>query len=205
MISTLMILSVTAIGPAPDASVKVTATLDAETLDTGDQYDIVVDIDFGEGRSASGAGIPAPILQIDVPESIKLIGEEITGHRALAKNEFLQEPYERLLKKLPARIPIQLVKTPEENDRVGLNVIAYVGDDTASSFFVRRRIDLPLAPNATAPATNPSKSDWGKNKTLQIGDKAQEFKLPTAAGSKVALKDYLGEKNVIVTTYRAFW
>ena len=53
------------------------------------------------------------------------------------------------------------------------------------------------------PATT---SKWGVDeKLLQIGDKATDFVLPRADGSEVALEPYLGEKNIIVTTYRAHW
>jgi peroxiredoxin len=50
----------------------------------------------------------------------------------------------------------------------------------------------------------PTRSEWGQTQTLQIGDKAEKFALPSK-GSKVSLKKYLGKKNVIVNTYRAFW
>ena len=64
---------------------------------------------------------------------------------------------------------------------------------------------LPLEPGATATEGSANESDWGKGDFLKIGDKAEPFELPRADGSTLSLGEYLGKKNVIVTTYRAFW
>ena len=67
----------------------------------------------------------------------------------------------------------------------------------------RRR---PVAAYARAKEADRNASDWGENKRrLQLGDKAALFELPRADGSTVPLAQYLGRKNVLVTTYRAFW
>ncbi len=36
---------------------------------------------------------------------------------------------------------------------------------------------------------------------VQVGDKAPEFALPNGRGDTVALKDFLGNKNVVVAFY----
>ena len=40
---------------------------------------------------------------------------------------------------------------------------------------------------------------------LQIGDRADAFTLARADGTTISLADYKGKKNVLITTYRAFW
>jgi peroxiredoxin len=51
-----------------------------------------------------------------------------------------------------------------------------------------------------------SKSDWGIDKhSLQIGEPAADFSLPKAFDPPIGLSNYLGQKYVIVTTYRAHW
>jgi hypothetical protein len=64
---------------------------------------------------------------------------------------------------------------------------------------------LPLKPYAKGKAVGAAPSTWGWHKSLQLGDPATPFTLPRADGTKVNLADYRGKKNVIVTTYRAFW
>lgn len=191
---------------APDEAFTVSARIDAGSLVTGQEYDIVIDWEVAEGFSPGGAGVPAPILQIDAPRAIQLSGKVLRGHRELSKNEFLQAPYERLLKESPARIGFKLRKEPGSDDSIGLNILAYIGSgESGEARFVRRRLELRIAPNAMATDAEPTNSTWGKNQFLNIGDKAATFKLPQANGEKLGLKQYRGKKNVIVTTYRAHW
>ena len=208
MILLILASLTTAFGPVSHESVKVIANLTADALEVGGEYEFVISADFGDHLSPSAAGIPAPILQIAVPKSVKLLGKELKTYDELAKNEFLEEPYERLLKDLPATIKFKLVRKPKRDDHFSLNFLAYIAGDSSDSGgagFLRRRLTLPVAPRATSSVADPSRSDWGKTKTLQIGDKAKSFKLTDSEGKKVRLADYKGEKNVIVTTYRAFW
>ncbi len=190
----------------PDGAFSVSATIDAGSLVTGQEYDIVIDWKVAEGLSPGGAGVPAPILQIDAPRAIQLSGKVLRDHRELAQNEFLQAPYERLLKESPARIGFKLRKEPGSDDSIGLNILAYIGyGESGEARFVRRRLELRLAPNATATPAESTNSKWGKNQLLEIGDKAATFRLPRADGEKVGLQQYRGKKNVLVTTYRAHW
>ncbi|MBM3959080.1 MAG: redoxin domain-containing protein [SAR202 cluster bacterium] len=52
------------------------------------------------------------------------------------------------------------------------------------------------APAATVPAAPPA---------TQLGPGLHDFKLPDAQGGEVALSQYLGQKNVVLVFYRAWW
>lgn len=191
---------------APDEAFSVSARIDAGSLEVGNEYDIVIEWNVAEGLSPGGAGVPAPILQIDAPRVIQLSGKVLRDRRELSQNEFLQAPYERLLKDSPARIGFKLRKEPGSDVSIGLNILAYIGsEESGEARFVRRRLELQIAPNASATDADPTNSKWGKNQFLKIGDKAAGFKLPRANGEKVTLKQYRGKKNVLVTAYRAHW
>ena len=191
---------------APDDTFSVSARIDAGSLEVGKEYDIVIEWNVAEGLSPGAAGVPAPILQIDAPRVIQLSGKVLRDRRELSQNEFLQAPYERLLKDSPARIGFKLRKEPGSDDSIGLNILAYLGsEESGEARFVRRRLELQIAPNASATDADPANSHWGKNQLLTIGDKAAGFKLPRANGEKVTLKQYRGKKNVLVTAYRAHW
>ena len=150
--------------------------------------------------------MPAGILQIDPPKSVKLIGQVLKTKRELGGNEYLRAPFEMQVGDSTTRIKFKLTRKPKAKDRFVINYVAYIGSESdEDQWFVRRRLELPLAPQAVASPTSPDESDWGAGKLLQIGDKAKPLKLSRADGSKVSLRDFKGEKNVIVTTYRAFW
>ena len=67
-----------------------------DALTVGQEYEVVLDVQFNDGWSGSEAGIGAPILQINVPDSVELTGKVLTDYKALSRNEFLNEPFERL-------------------------------------------------------------------------------------------------------------
>ncbi len=187
--------------------INVSATLGAKSLVVGQAYEIQLRVSVAEGWSASTAGIPKPILQINVPKSVHLSGKVLSDHRELSRNEFLQAPYERLIEVGSNVVEFTLTTEPGADDRIGLNIITYVrqGEDE-NAFFVRKRLELPLQPEATAQGGDSSNSNWGgEGSGLQIGDRAKPFALPRADGSTVTLDDYLGKTNIILTTYRAFW
>jgi len=200
----LPILSLVSSGIAP-GEVQVSARLEASALTVGPTYEIVLDLALPAGLSNANSKI-APVLQIDVPDGVTLDGEVLTTHEDLARNEFLQEPFERALTDFPARIAFQLEKAPEAGATIGLNLVAYLIDDADQHSFLRRRLELPLAPMASARRVDELRSDWTTDvRLLQIGQRAADFELPREDGSLVGLTDYIGEKNIIVTTYRAFW
>jgi len=186
------------------ANIEVHATLTADSLEVGGVYQFEVALDLA-GRSAGEAGIPHPFIQIDVPRSARLKGKVINDMKSLRGNEFLREPFERLMKANPETVAFKLIRQPEEDDAFYVNVIGYLSDKDGQAEFIRRRLKLPLVAGATTTAVDATDSNWGRDKSLQIGDKAKNFKLPSAAGENVSLKQFRGEKNVIVTTYRAHW
>ena len=63
------------VGSAPDD--LVTASARVEAGDGKDRGDIVLEISFQHGVAADKAGLPAPILQIDVPPSVRLDGRTL--------------------------------------------------------------------------------------------------------------------------------
>lgn len=194
------------LGQPPEGVVDVSARLDLDSLEVGTSGAIVVEWSVKEEFSDSKAGMPAPIVQVDVPDSVRLKGKVLTDRKELRQNEFLQAPFERLLDNNPLKISFKIEKVPSDGDRIAINVIGYVAaDDQSDSWFIRRRIEMPVAPAATGVAVDPTNSHWGQEDLLRIGDKAAPFELPRADGTKVALGTYLGDQNVIVTTYRAFW
>ncbi len=204
----ILALSLLILGTPPaDDVLTVSAELEAGDLKVGSEHEIVIKVGIKEGWSASQAGLPAPLLQIDAPPSVKLAGEILTTYKELSKNEFLQAPFERLLKKQEERVKFMLVQRPDPDEQIGLNIMAYVSEDpTVNSYFIRRRLTLEPAPGAKATQADAAKSDWGFDKNLlQIGDVAADFNLPKAFFPPVSLGHYLGEKNIIVATYRAYW
>ena len=171
----------------------------------GGRYEVIVELVLPESMDASAAGVPAPIVQLDVPASIRLVGEVLDTFQELSANEFLAEPYERLMKENPLVIPIEIVAEPGPKERLGINVVGYVRSGK-EQYFLRRRLEIPVRPLAEGEPVDPSNSHWGTDEgLLEIGDRAPSFLLPRADGSKVDLSAYLGKKNLIVTTYRAFW
>jgi len=193
-------------GVEPNEMLTTSARLDTDALELGGEYEIVLSAASKEGYSTTEAGIPGVILQIDVPPSVRLSGQVLKSHEELKRNEFLREPFERLLKETPARIGFKLIKRPQVDEAIGLNLLAYVGPSTGDGgWFVRQRLMLPLTPNAEARIVPNTESSWGQQKTLRIGATAAAFSLPRADGSKVSLDQYRGEKNVVVMTYRAHW
>ena len=192
---------------SPQNMIDISATLDAKSLVVGQEYEIQLTVSLAEGWSASAAGIPKPILEIDVPKSVQLSGKVLSEYRELSRNEFLQAPYERMIEVGSNVVQFTLTSEPNDGDRISLNIIAYLrhGEDE-NAFFVRKRLELPLKPGAAAQPGDSSNSNWGDDGSgLQIGEHAKPFALPRADGSTVTLDDYLGKTNIILTTYRAHW
>lgn len=201
--ASLTVAMLTAVGLPPDA-LSVSVRIAADALNVGSTYDLVVDLHWSDGVSTTTAGLPAPVLQVDAPGCVTLSGKILTDYRDLARNEFLQEPYERLAKDNPTRIEFTLNRPPDPGDAFAINVLAYV-EMNGKKHFARRRMTIPIATGAIGSAVAADRSDWGIDNTLNIGEQADAFTLPRADGSMVSLLDYRGKKNVIVTTYRAFW
>ena len=192
---------------SPQDALEISIALPETPLEVGGKYEIRVEVTLREGWSSSDSGIPKPILQIKAPKAVELSGKRLTKQRDLARNEYLQAPFERLIDDGAARIGFKLRRAPKPDDVFAFNVLAYVsrkgGDD--NGWFVRKRFELPLRAGASATSVAVEPSDWGANRELQLGDKAAMFSLPRADGRKVVLRKLLGKKNIVITTYRAFW
>jgi peroxiredoxin len=39
----------------------------------------------------------------------------------------------------------------------------------------------------------------------KVGDRAPQFHLPSANGSTISLKEYMGKRNVVLVFYRGYW
>jgi len=188
-------------------SLRVEASMPSEPLEAGEAYAIRLETTLTEGWSASAAGIPEAMVQIDVPHSVRLLGRELTTLRELARNDYVHEPWERLIEVGESEIEFRLECAPEPGETIGLNVLAYVakpgGEDAV---FLRRRVELPVKSGASAWTNERATvSDWGINGTLQLGEKATAYTLPRADGSTVDLSELIGETPLVITTYRAFW
>jgi hypothetical protein len=202
-----LLLAVPALLAGDSPSIGTAAYLEVEALEVGGSYEIVVDVHFPEEVVTSKAGVPAPFLQLDVPPSVKLQGRVLTTHEELAANEFIQEPFERLLEESVSMIPFELIAEPAVGETIGLNLVAYVSaGDGSEPYFFRRRLELPVAGAAEAVVAETPKSNWGTDaELLQIGDRVTPFSLPLANGVEVNVAEWLGKKNLILTTYRAHW
>ncbi|MFW6195373.1 MAG: peroxiredoxin family protein [Chloroflexota bacterium] len=61
-------------------------------------------------------------------------------------------------------------------------------------------------PSPTVPSTEDAASQPDSpSDPAQFGEGVHDFTLPTYSGEQVSLKDYLGEKHVVLVFYRAFW
>lgn len=192
-------------GAPPAEAMKVTASIDAESLEVGKEYALVVQTSFAQGVSASGAGIPLPLIQLQVPASVKLVGKELTSLKELSKNEFLHAPYERVMRGHEDRIKFTVMAAARPGDAFAINVMAYVSDESANdAWFIRRRLNVPLSPGAESREADANDTNWGVDQTLKIGDTAADFSLPQADGATISLSDFRG-KYVVASTYRAHW
>lgn len=206
MLSTLLMASCLVMTEPDSKTVQIDASLATDKLTVGQTYQIDLTLTLAEGWTASKSGIPQAFLQIDVPDSVKLEGKVLTEFRELANNEYVREPFERLIDPGKTEIGFTLISEPDSGDSLSLNIIAYIkSEDGDDNYFIRRRLELPLHPGAKAMETDATDTAWGIHDTLVVGEMADEFTLPQYGGSSISLADYRGKKNVIITTYRAHW
>lgn len=193
--------------PVDDERVRISARLESESLAPGTEAAFVLTLELAEGVSGSDSGVPAPLIQLDVPPSVKLEGEVSSSYRALSRNEFLVEPFERLMPEPEARIAFELVGEPAAGDTIGISVVGYFATEPGEDdFFVRRRLELPLVAGAEASPGSAADSSWSAvEDVLQIGDELPSLVLSRADGTEHELTALAGDGPMIVTTYRAFW
>ena len=193
--------------PAADA-LNVTARIAEAPAGPGALGSVTVTLEASDGWSITNAGLPGAVLQLDLPDGLTLAGDILTDHRALARNGFLHAPFERMVQLGDTSVEFSIDKDGSfDNGALGINVVAYMRhNDAATAHFVRKRFELNIEPNAAATTVDSANTSWGDDRSgLQVGDKAKPFTLPRADGTNVDLNNYLGKKNIIVTTYRAFW
>jgi hypothetical protein len=206
MVSSVVLTAILALGVVPDKAVKVSAKLPARKLKVGGEYEFVVKFAARKGFSSKKSAISRPILQIDVPDSVELVGKVLTDQKELAKNEFLMAPFERLMTDDSERVKFRLIADPKPGDHFGINIVGYIKKKKSGpSHFVRRRLELPVEAKARGEIVPPTTSDWKSPSHVQIGETAPLFDLPRANGSILKLADFIGKGNVLVITYRAFW
>ena len=197
-----------AAGQPADGPVNLSARLMTDSLAAGQTHRIALTATLAEGWVFPEArtAIRGFIVQVDVPRAATLAGEVLTDPRMLARNEFLQAPYERLVEAGETSIEFTVSAPPAAGEAFGLNIVAYIQKaGTDEHRFIRRRLELPLKAQAVATEGDAGNTHWGAADTLHVGDKADSFALPQFGGAMVDLKDFLGDRNIIITTYRAHW
>ncbi len=209
MLSAILVSCISVASPA-ESTVGVSARWASDPTTVGEAYEFVLELDVPDDLSVPvGRRMKhSPILQLDVPPSVELEGKHLSNYRELARNEFLEAPFERLVERGATTVKLTLKESPKPEDAIGLIVTAFFKSKASGAeFFYRRRLSLPLKAGATAVAADAKNSFWGVDaKQLKIGDKAPLFDLPLADGSgTLALSDYVGKKKIIITTYRASW
>lgn len=193
--------------PWHEPDVRVLARLEAERLVVGESYAARVSVELPASLSSESSAARALFVQLDAPASIELLGERPTGYDALAANEFLQEPFERLLEGDAATIPFRYLGGDDAGS-LGIVVLGYLRDAaTGEERFLRKRVELPVKARAEGVPGDASDSSWGDDpELLQIGDVAPSFDAALVDGTgRFTLDEVLGRETVIVTTYRAFW
>jgi len=191
----------------PGAGVVLEAEM-PQDLTPGRDLELLVTLSVPDDWSASADGSPSVLVQIDAPDGVGLLGRTVSGFSELSRSNFLELPWEREVRPGETVIPFSIDPERRVIGLLGLsvNAVAYLQDGDGNNWFVRRRVNLEISPGASASSADQAEvSAWGRNGTLAIGDEAQPFVLPRADGTTVDLSEYLGEKNIIVTTYRAFW
>ncbi|MEQ8767008.1 MAG: hypothetical protein RL885_24050 [Planctomycetota bacterium] len=186
----------------PDDVLRFEARMPSGPLEPG-RYELRIESSIQDGWTA--AGVTSPVLQIGVPDGVTLEGEVLEG-RALMRNGFFQAPYERLLERGSETVAFVVGADVAADAALYFNVVAYVTQDPEkNAWFVRHRYRLPLKPESRSEKVEIGEASWSGREGLRIGEKAKPFVLPSADGSTVDLSDHLGERPVIVTTYRAYW
>ena len=189
----------------PDDVFRASARIDGK-IEQGAAARLIVDIDVKPGWSIAKAGVANAIIQVDAPSCVTLVGERAKTKKQLAKAGFIRRPEERLAEGRSTEFDFKQLSPCDGNDEITINILAYLSPPGgADAWFIRRRIALPVETGAKSHAVDATRSDWGVGDELQLGNKASLMKLPKADGTLVDLARDLGKKNIVITTYRAYW
>ncbi|NOX58142.1 MAG: hypothetical protein GXP29_04700 [Planctomycetes bacterium] len=193
------------LGLATPVDVTISAKINADCSATGDPCSIELRYDVSTGASLTTAGLATPLIQIEIPDSVQLVGKVLDSHKELSKNEFLHAPFELAMDSNPATIEFKIIGEPKTSDRIAINFIAYAKGKADENTFIRKRIAIPVKAGGIGAEVAVGDGGWGKNGFLKIGDKVEAIELPRADGSVLKFSDHLGKSNVVITTYRAHW
>ena len=182
-------------------------------------------IELEEGLSGTDAGIPVFIVLLDPPAGLELVGQPVVKFEDLRDNEFLMEPWERIVEAGESRIEFKVTPEMAASATLGINVIGYLASQKESQkgsqkggdqAFLRRRFELEIRGGATAVLGDPMDSSWGpfeslpeEKRPLVIGDKAPDFVGPTltakGVGEDASLAAIKGNGPRVLATYRGHW
>jgi len=205
MMPALALALVTA-ATTPPVTIRASIPADA-ALEEDAEATFSIEIELAEGWAATAGTLDKPIVQIQVPDSCSLDGRYLSSHADLAKNEFIQQPFERLVAlDEPTPVPFTVDAAPGESDAFRINVIFYAspGEDSATEL-VRARVELPVRAGAIARSIASVPATWGEGEEYGPGDLVEGFTLARGDGTSLDISPWLGEKLVLVTTYRAYW
>ncbi|MEM8710299.1 MAG: hypothetical protein AAGG01_05065 [Planctomycetota bacterium] len=201
------------VDPTSEGPVQVLARLEDRPVTDGPAR-AVIELQLAPGVSAQSSGIPGCIVQLDPPPGVELLGERVLEFEALRDNEFLMEPWERLMDKNRLTVPLRLAADLAPDATLGINVIGYVasspGKDDA---FFRQRLELPLLADSTAFRGDPTQTSWGPFGAeidtpgpLTIGESIPAFRLPRLGADRPwSSAEVIGTQPALIVTYRGHW
>ncbi len=172
-------------------------------------------VQLTKGASSSASGIPGFIVQLDPPPGLRLLGKPVVEFEELRDNEFLMEPWERLVTEELTEIGFAVEDGFDPESTLGIIVVGYVANGDKEAF-LRRRYELKIAQGAAATLGDATDSSWGPfdelaadKRPLLIGDKAPGFTAPKleADGSLEgsSLKEATQASPLVIATYRGHW
>ena len=68
--------------------------------------------------------------------------------------------------------------------------------------FFMKKADLTVLPEETE---RDDEISAGRIESVHVGSPAPDLTLPDGFGNKVGLRDYIGKKNVVLSTMRTWW
>lgn len=195
------LVALTVFAPAraadPDAFV-VSATLDDGILR------VVI-----ESPEPLGTDARQPLVQIDLPDGVSPVETVLEADQLKGKAAYLNHlagfPFGRVVAGSPVEIPLEIDRGA--TGTIGVNVTTYLdGTDPEDAVFVRRRLEVAVAPEATAEVVEPTRTGWGPAGRAHVGDPAPDFDLPGGDGERLVLSQEIAKKQpIFLLTYRADW
>jgi len=181
---------------APPEALKWSARMPSEKIEVGKEYRVVVKLEINSqaGYRPYQNENAAFMVQLLAPDSIRL---EVTERTRL-----LDTPYQRYFVGGAAYVDFRVISKPRPGDYLALNLVGYLAKEK-DQWFVRRRGNLLLEPEAELRPTDASRTEWGdREDRLDIGDRAPAFVLPDSVERMHDLRDFLGQYYVVLAMYR---